>query len=591
MRRRILIWQIFPSFLAVVIIVLAVVGWYSAGMLRRLYFNHTREMLIAICDMVEASVADMLASGTSVGIDEHCKNLGRVSGVRITVILPDGSVVGDSDQSPAVMGNHLTRPEVAGAMTGGVGTSQKRHEALDQEMLYVAQAVLHDGRVIGVVRTSLPLTAIESALSGMYRRVALAGVIAAVLAGGGSFWIAARINRPVAAMREAAGRFASGDFSVRADIPESAELAALAAALNDMANRLRKRLEDVTLEKNELATVLTGMVEGVLAFDADARVVNINKAAAEFLEIDEDRAKGKMVQEVVRFAQLQDFVEKAVGADAPQTRDIVLADAGGRSFQLRGAPLPAGGAVIVMNDVTELRRLENIRRDFVANVSHELRTPVTSIKGFIETLQEHGTSDPEETGRFLDIIARHTDRLGAIIEDLLNLSQIEDDGEKDRIPVRNEDIKPLLAEAIELSAAKAAQKSVVLQLLCDDSLRADVNGLLLAQAIVNLIDNAVKYSDSGSTVTIEAQKTRGKLEISVKDNGCGIAAEHLDRIFERFYVVDKARSRKLGGTGLGLAIVKHIAQSHGGTVSVTSEVGKGSTFTVRLPDALNRCDI
>jgi len=585
LHKRKLIWQIFPSFLAIIVAVVAVTAWHSAGMLKTLYFEHTREMLIARCAMVEISLADMLRSRNLEAIDTQCKILGKASKTRITVILPDGKVAGDSDQSPSVMENHSTRPEVAAALTQGTGTSQRRSGTLGQDMIYVARAVVRDDEVVGIIRTALPMTVLELAVRKMYWNLTAAGLVIAAIAGGISLWISARISGPVAAMRQTAELYASGDFTRHTDIPDSAELAALASAMNSMADQLREKIETITLERNELAAVLAGMVEGVLAVDSQARIVSINKAASECLGVDEHASKGRMVHEVVRYHGLQNFVEKAVSSTSAETEDIVLTDEDGKAFQLKSARLPDGGAVIVMNDITKLRRLENMRRDFVANVSHELRTPVTSIKGFVETLLEHGATDPDESRRFLDIIARHTDRLNAIIDDLLSLSRIEEDSEKGRITLSRENIKKVLNAAIDLSAAKARQKDIVLRLSCDDALEADMNGLLIEQAIVNLIDNAVKYSSPGSAVLVEAVKTSGPLEISVSDEGCGIAPEHLGRIFERFYVVDKARSRKLGGTGLGLAIVKHIAQSHGGKVNVWSEVGKGSKFTIVLPAA------
>jgi two-component system phosphate regulon sensor histidine kinase PhoR len=233
--------------------------------------------------------------------------------------------------------------------------------------------------------------------------------------------------------------------------------------------------------------------------------------------------------------------------------------------------------------MTRIRRLESLRRDFVANVSHELKTPVTSIQGFVEALLDGAINDPKQTERFLKIIARHSDRLNAIIEDLLSLSRLEEDSEKRNISLENIPIKSVLLSAIELSSVKAEEKQMKIDLMCEDDITANINAALLEQAIVNLIDNAVKYSSAGSTVRITAEQKANETTISVQDNGCGIAQEHIPHIFERFYVVDKGRSRKLGGTGLGLAIVKHIAQVHGGYVTVESTVGVGSTFAIHLP--------
>ncbi|RKY25496.1 MAG: hypothetical protein DRP62_01065 [Planctomycetota bacterium] len=261
---------------------------------------------------------------------------------------------------------------------------------------------------------------------------------------------------------------------------------------------------------------------------------------------------------------------------------------GGRFLQLYGSGLVdnkdnRSGAVLVLHDITRTRQLEEVRRDFVANVSHELKTPITSIKGFVETLQEGALDKPEESKRFLEIIAKHADRLNAIVDDLLSLSRLEEDSEQRRISFEKTSIRPTLVSAIELSKVKAEEKHITVELLCDKEITAKINSALIEQVVLNLIDNAIKYSQDNSKIQVSTQKTENEVFIKVSDQGCGIEKEHLDRIFERFYVVDKGRSRKLGGTGLGLAIVKHIAQVHNGYVTVESTLGKGSTFIVHLP--------
>jgi two-component system phosphate regulon sensor histidine kinase PhoR len=267
---------------------------------------------------------------------------------------------------------------------------------------------------------------------------------------------------------------------------------------------------------------------------------------------------------------------------------VSFPEEGGRFFHVHGASLAdpqaeRGGAVIVLSDMTRIHRLENLRRDFVANVSHELKTPVTSIQGFVEALMDGGPDDPEQGQRYLGIIAKHAERLNAIIDDLLSLSRLEEGAERRAILFEDVELKPALEAAVELAGIRAEQKHIKIQLSCDESISAKINAPLLEQAIVNLVDNAVKYSDEGTTVSIEVSQEDKEIAISVKDTGCGIPQEHLARIFERFYVVDKSRSRKLGGTGLGLAIVKHITLVHGGHVGVESAPGEGTTFTIHLP--------
>ncbi|MEN6337842.1 MAG: ATP-binding protein, partial [Phycisphaerales bacterium] len=382
--------------------------------------------------------------------------------------------------------------------------------------------------------------------------------------------------------------FANGHFNIRVPAGGAAELDDLGKSLNEMATQLEDRIVTITRQRNELETILSSMIEGVFAVDAAANIVSINKAAAMLLGVDSAKAQGHAVEEVVRNSDLQQFVRDILVADSPMEIDVSFPGAGERFFHVQGARLidprrERAGAVIVLSDMTRVHRLENLRRDFVANVSHELRTPVTSIQGFSEALQEGGMSDIEQARRYVGIIAKHAQRLNAIIDDLLSLSRLEDGTERRSIAFENHRLKDVLSTAIDLCDIKAEQKQMRVDLVCEADVEAPINAPLLEQAIVNLIDNAVKYSEPGTSVEVRVDRRGEEIVISVKDAGCGIPAEHLSRVFERFYVVDKSRSRKLGGTGLGLAIVKHIAQVHGGYVTVESILGKGSTFAIHLP--------
>jgi two-component system phosphate regulon sensor histidine kinase PhoR len=330
------------------------------------------------------------------------------------------------------------------------------------------------------------------------------------------------------------------------------------------------------------------MREGVLALDTQERVITVNRAAEALLGVVATQAKGHIIQEVVRNVTLQRLVAAAMHSTESATADIVLRGSEERFLQatataLRDAQGQDIGVLVVLNDVTQLRHLENIRRDFVSNVSHELKTPITSIKGFVETLREGALDEREHAERFLGIIARHAERLHAIIEDLLALSRLEQGDESYDIPRSETALTDVVQAAILDCAAKAEAQRVTVVSTCAVELRATVNAPLLEQAVVNLLENAITYSNPDSCVWASVRQDDDLLVIEVRDQGVGIPHEHLDRIFERFYRVDKARSRERGGTGLGLAIVKHIAQVHGGRVSVTSTVGQGSTFTLSIP--------
>jgi two-component system phosphate regulon sensor histidine kinase PhoR len=402
-------------------------------------------------------------------------------------------------------------------------------------------------------------------------------------------WRAAQgIVGPVKRIREAAGQLARGQWDARVPVPDAQEPAELAEAFNHMADLVQERIRTLIQNNNEQKAVLASMAEGVLAVDSQERLISMNTASSRLLGLDPWHAQGRRLQEVVRNADLSRFITRALASPDPVEADVLLHGDRERVMQARGSALHdlegrAIGAVIVLNDVTDFRRLESIRRDFVANVSHELKTPVTSIKGFVETLLDGAMQDKVDSERFLRIIAKQADRLHAIIEDLLSLSKIEQSEDADAIALEPMGLRGVLESALAACRSAADEKNIQVTLDCEGQLTAKINALLLEQAIVNLLDNAFKYSEPGSQVRLWAAPADGEVTVNVTDHGCGIAAEHLSRVFERFYRVDRARSRKLGGTGLGLAIVKHIVQAHHGRVTVESTLGVGSTFTVHLP--------
>jgi two-component system, OmpR family, phosphate regulon sensor histidine kinase PhoR len=370
--------------------------------------------------------------------------------------------------------------------------------------------------------------------------------------------------------------------------PDSEEIGALAEAFNSMAEQLQDRIRTIENQRNEQEAVLASMVESVLAIDRDEVVIGINKATAELLGVEPAMAEGRTLQEVVRNPDLIALAKGVLGGGGPVEGEIVLRREGERHLQvhatgLQGLEGQRLGALLVLNDVTRIRRLESLRRDFVANVSHELRTPITSIKGFVETLQSDPPGDPDVARRFLTIVNRQADRLQAIIDDLLSLSRLEQEGGSLELARDAALIRPLLQEAVDISTARATGDVPAVRIECVDDLEVVVNAPLLEQALVNLLENALKYSGNATEIVVAAHAEPDLVVVSVRDDGRGIAPMHLPRIFERFYRVDKARSRNMGGTGLGLAIVKHIAQAHGGEASVSSTLGEGTTFTITLP--------
>ena len=434
----------------------------------------------------------------------------------------------------------------------------------------------------------MPLSLIDWTLRTWYRNVAFGGLVVAVFFAAVAFCLARRISRPINDIRRTAERLAHGDLRARAALSVDEEMQSLARTLNQMAAQLGERMETITRQSDEQKAVFSSMVEGVLAVDGDERIMEMNPAAARLLDADPDRLRGRSIQEAVRNPDMQKFISAALADGGPKEAEIVLYGNEERFLQMRGTALadPAGGkpgVLVVLNDITRVKRLETMRRDFIANVSHELKTPITAIKGCAETLSDKARRDPGEDGRFLAMMARQAERLSAIVEDLLSLSRLDHDAEHKRIQLEPGPVCEVLRRAAQAFTRAADAKKIKVAVDCPGGLSAPINAPLLEQAVGNLIDNAIKFSGERARVSAGAAQNGGNIEIRVADEGPGIEQKHLARIFERFYRVDQARSRALGGTGLGLAIVKHIALAHGGSVSVESTPGKGSAFTIRIP--------
>ena len=589
MPRKRLIWQIYPPFLVIILIALVTLTWFFSRTLDDFYREEKRRGLEAQGQLVVNQARDALVSGNISSLESLSVALGKQSGTRLTIILPDGRVVGDSEEDPAKMDNHASRPEIRVALEGRSGAATRYSTTLQQEMMYVALPIRSNDQIIGCVRTALPIASVDKALETVLFHVINSGILIALIAALISLWVSRRISRPLVEMKRGAERFAGGELDRRLPVYKGEEMGGLAEAMNQMAAQLNDRLQTVVSQRNEQEAVLASMIEGVLAVDHQERILRINKAAATLLGTNPELAVGRSLQEVVRKPELQRFITESLQSRTSIEAEMTLLYQGEERFlQTHGTPLRGSdgqtiGALIVIHDVTRLRRLENLRRDFVANVSHELRTPITAIKGAVETLLAGANENPEDCQRFLEIANRQSDRLNAIIEDLLSLSRLERDAESDEVGRTHEQLLPILESALQSCSSIAKSREVDVNLFCSEEIVANVNSALLEQAVINLVDNAIKYSESRNFVTVESWQEGKYVMIKVQDRGQGISKEHLPRLFERFYRVDAARSRAVGGTGLGLAIVKHIVQAHDGEVTVHSTPGKGSVFTISLP--------
>ncbi|PLX23941.1 MAG: PAS domain-containing sensor histidine kinase [Ignavibacteria bacterium] len=596
MRIKRLFWQLFTSNFLIIFLALLAFTFVITLTIESILMHRVSDDLEARAQLLHEDITQRFASDRLDDLDALCDDLGRRSQTRITVILPDGRVIADSEHDPRSMDNHRSRPEVQGALGGRVSTSTRFSATLELSTMYAAIPLRRHGRVFGVLRTAVPVQTVETSIRSIQWQIALGGLGITFLAGLMSLLISRRITRPIEEMKDGARRFADGELGFRLPLPRTDELRDLARVMNTMAEQLQDRISVIVQQHSQQDAVLSSMIEGVLAFDTEERLININNSAAELLNIDPEKALGRSIQEAVRNVGLQHFVEHALSTDHAIEGYITLVDTKERFLQAHGSTLKDTsdtviGVLVVLNDVTELRTLENVRKDFVANVSHELKTPITSIKGFVETLLDGAMHDKDDAARFLSIVSKQADRLNAIIEDLLSLSRIEQGSEREEITLVTGSVYDAMVSAVQSCSHDADAKSITLHLDGDEALRALMNPPLLEQALVNLIGNAIKYSEESKDVWVSAQLgDKDTVTIMVRDEGCGIEAEHLPRLFERFYRIDKARSRKMGGTGLGLAIVKHIAQAHRGFVEVQSTPGQGSVFTIVLRTTIDRDD-
>ena len=590
MRKRRLWWRLFVAYLWVPVVVLLSVGWCGSGIVRQLYTEQLENDLEARARLCGGQIEQLVTQERVPQVDALCKELGRATGTRITVVSPSGQVLGDSEVAPSAMDNHRERPEIRTALAGGVGKESRYSSTEQEERIYRAVPLMHGDLPVAVVRTSLPLTALTRTLGIVRYQIAIAVLLGIVFHAIVTLLISRRMSRPLEEIKVGAERFAAGDLGHRLRIADSVEMDTVAETMNRMAEQLEERIQTVLRQQNEREAMLASMEEGVLAIQNDGMILSLNDACATLLGGTSGKLQGHSIYEVIRKVDLLDFIESALASPSPVEGEFAIRGASDRWVIARGTHLQNSergklGVLVVLRDVTRLRRLEEIRRDFVANVSHELRTPITSIKGFLETLLDGALEDKENAGRFLRIMSRQVNRLDAIIGDLLVLSRIERGSEEQRIELAPEPLREVLQAAVEMCERKAADKAVTIAVICPEDLAGAINAALLEQAVVNLVDNAIKYSPPQGTVEISAAPEEEEIVIRVKDQGCGIEAQHLPRLFERFYRVDKARSRELGGTGLGLAIVRHIALAHRGSVSVESTVGVGSTFCLRLPSS------
>ena len=529
-------------------------------------------------------IADLLAQSNVTGpaLDEEADRLGTFVEGRVTLIAADGRVVADSTQDGAELAaleNHRDRPEVVAARDGERGVATRYSTTVGTDLLYVAVRTSH--REVAFVRLALPLTAIDEELAAIWRLTLLALLAAVPVALVASWISSAAMSQRVRAIADVAQRYSNGDFTHTARDFGSDELGTVARVLDRSVQELGRRLGELTRDRARMQAILSGMVEGVLVVDRQGKLQLVNQAAQRMLKVD-DSAIGRPYVEVIRHPDIATPLATALRGEEVDTRELLLARDPARTFLARAAPVTAdggGGAVLVLHDITDLRRADQIRRDFVANVSHELRTPLTAIRGYVEALLD-GPGEEENTRRFLEIIGRQSGRMERLVKDLLRLARLDAKQELlDRAPC---DLQALFESIVADLAPSIESKQQRVEIdVPGDACSVAADPAKLHDVIRNLVENAVNYSPERAAIRLSARRRDKAITVEVADSGPGIPEEDLGRVFERFYRVDKSRTGP--GTGLGLAIVRHLVELHGGEVRVGNRPEGGAVFTVKLP--------
>ena len=596
-----ILWRLYAGYVAIILISTIIVGLLVGQQVASNGMDEIEKSLTIQSEMLaELSRSALARDVTTTKIDdlqETIRVLGRKSGSRLTVVRSDGKVLADSQESPENMDNHSGRPEIAGARKTGHSSSTRFSQTLSQNMRYLAKRVDEGDALLGIVRVSVALNDLERKATQLWWLVLLGATTSAVAALVLGFYFAKRFTDPLRSMTDIAEAISQGDYDRRLSVIHKDEIGTLAEAFNRMARSSAERVLEITTERNRLARILASMVEGVIGIDAERRVIHANDAARNMLGPDglgqdgshdsHDHERQELLWEDVRIPEVIQAVEEAFETQRVAKMQVQRVGVGHDLIvDVHVSPLLTGlevsGVLIVMNDISEVANLERVRRDFVANASHELKTPITAIRGLTETMLDDPNMEDEVRNRFVERVSAQSMRLSVLVSDLLTISRLESDlSEKNAHAF---DLQELVKRSISAVKSTCHEKQLELEFEPDDaSCLFEGDAQSISQLVDNLMDNAIKYTPPGGKISVRLSRIADLLQLEVEDTGIGIEAQAQQRVFERFYRVDKARSRDLGGTGLGLSIVKHIAEEHGGTVQLDSEPGRGSRFVVKFP--------
>lgn len=572
--------RIATSFVIIIITTIGLLSLYLVHFIQANYIAGLEKQLTEQAYLINDASEPYLLAGELEDIEELTERLGKKIGTRITIIDLEGVVLGDSDENLATMENHGNRPEVIGALAGDITRSVRYSITLKCDMMYVAVPIIADGLILGVCRVSLPLTSIQEALAHINRTIGGAAGIAILATITVSALVSTAITRPLKKVTYMAKKLAEGDLDQTIRVNSRDEMSELARAFNKMVFKLKEMMGLLRDEHDRMAAIIENAADGVLVVNAEGKVTMVNRAAALILDINEKASLGRPFIELVRDHEITDVLYKCLSTGMPQ-KGLIETEPGKKLLGVIATPLGEdSGSIVLLQDLTELHRLERIRSDFIANIYHELSTPLTSLKLMTETLQAGEIEKDSKATGFLERIDAEVNRLVYMVKELGDLSRIENGSEKlELAPV---DITELISQVADRLAAQLKRADIDLELVYSPGLpQVQVDSRKVEQVLINLLHNAIKFTPAGGSIKIIAAVENGEMCLSVVDNGVGIPQNDLSRIFERFYKVDKARSSF--GTGLGLAIVKHIVEGHGGRVWVESTEGKGSSFTFCLP--------
>jgi two-component system, OmpR family, phosphate regulon sensor histidine kinase PhoR len=577
--------RIMVSYVVLLLAVLVVVDVFMAHRIYESYLFQERTRLETTAKILSKALPHDLSND----LQSWAGQYGALTGYRITLIDTGGKVLADNQSDPAQMNNHSNRPEFQQALGEGIGSSTRLSRTLGKYELYLAYRVSEPQRSNLVLRLAQPLQEVSKGFHTTVRDLFLISLFPFLLALGLGYLFTRSLVRRIASIEEFSKNITDGNLSARVKVSGTDELGGLARSLNANAEKMQRTISELAGEKNRITAILESMQAGVLATDAEGRVTLVNQALARILEVDTQASLGRRALEIVRNTELKGIFDNVLTEKRELTATVELTLSPPRSFEIVAVPLyetppHLAGVVAVLHDITRQKKLETIRKDFVANVSHELRTPLTSIRGFAETLLEGALEDEKNNRRFVEIIKNHAVHLSNLTMDLLTLATLESDSIASNYePV---DFESLLREAVESIRPLGAEKKHEVTLSINGELPIfEADREKLRQVLRNLLDNAIKFTPEKGRIHVEAvlSGNGSSIEVHVRDSGIGIPFSDLPRIFERFYRVDKARSRDQGGTGLGLAIVKHIVEAHRGKIEVKSSLGQGSDFGFSLP--------